>query len=521
LKINNSSEGVLRFVQTAARKVKSDMDAQEGDATVVLVCVVVSPELLCDWECVWAVLAQELGAALGPVVSFVSSAIFDSSALADAYSSKSYEVSGYGLGYEKWTSSCRRLLLRDVCDVAVVVAADGDSYAELRAFMLATNPDTPLIRLSPAALRLDQDDLDSIVTLIHSSQAGSGLSPREVHRLLMGRPPQHQLLSNALTASMLASSWRSQPSMNSVRTLSSITLTPATLNIRKLNLSNLLDALKVLFPLAKLHNAGVSNVLSGSQDSWQVPKLPPGAGDGYFDRVRQLATAKVMTKRQWAAGRKRFQARLVELLRSQPALAGLAGHVCSVRAVVCVAVGVQAGSGNHNNKVVRLEANSASIVLRCVASIAQTQPPPEEQEEIFVQGVLDDRQDPMRLRSLFALCEHYRLPRIRHLESTSVPFHQRLLIQFCKTSASLSASSHHSEVDSEPFLSSYFSDAFRKYLLHKELPSGWWFDGTSYVEANGNRSQLRPDIDEVVERYVEEENRKIDRYNELLAAIDD
>jgi hypothetical protein len=35
-----------------------------------------------------------------------------------------------------------------------------------------------------------------------------------------------------------------------------------------------------------------------------------------------------------------------------------------------------------------------------------------------------------------------------------------------------------------------------------------------------SRSQLRPDIDEVVEEFVAEENLKIDRYNLLLAALD-
>ena len=52
------------------------------------------------------------------------------------------------------------------------------------------------------------------------------------------------------------------------------------------------------------------------------------------------------------------------------------------------------------------------------------------------------------------------------------------------------------------------------------LPSGWWFDGQIFVEASGNRSLLRPDIEEVLEVFVEEANKKIERYNEMLAEIE-
>ncbi|CAM9889768.1 unnamed protein product, partial [Heterosigma akashiwo] len=41
------------------------------------------------------------------------------------------------------------------------------------------------------------------------------------------------------------------------------------------------------------------------------------------------------------------------------------------------------------------------------------------------------------------------------------------------------------------------------------LPEGWFFDGSVYVDINGNRLTHRPDIDHFIEKFIETENRRI------------
>ena len=50
----------------------------------------------------------------------------------------------------------------------------------------------------------------------------------------------------------------------------------------------------------------------------------------------------------------------------------------------------------------------------------------------------------------------------------------------------------------------------------RDLPGGCWFDGNVYVDINGNQRRFRPDIDDILEKYFIEENKKIEDYNALF-----
>jgi hypothetical protein len=54
---------------------------------------------------------------------------------------------------------------------------------------------------------------------------------------------------------------------------------------------------------------------------------------------------------------------------------------------------------------------------------------------------------------------------------------------------------------------------------HKPV-EGWWFDGTMYVDINGNKRMLRPDINDVANAYIEIENVKIKKFNQMLELVE-
>lgn len=53
----------------------------------------------------------------------------------------------------------------------------------------------------------------------------------------------------------------------------------------------------------------------------------------------------------------------------------------------------------------------------------------------------------------------------------------------------------------------------------RELPSGFWYDGQFFVDHNGQRFEVRPDIPEILDDYIKEENEKRRNYNLWLQSL--
>ena len=51
--------------------------------------------------------------------------------------------------------------------------------------------------------------------------------------------------------------------------------------------------------------------------------------------------------------------------------------------------------------------------------------------------------------------------------------------------------------------------------------SNWTYDGYSYVDYIGNRRTLRPDIEPMLDEYVERQNDRITEYNKMLEEVVD
>jgi hypothetical protein len=108
---------------------------------------------------------------------------------------------------------------------------------------------------------------------------------------------------------------------------------------------------------------------------------------------------------------------------------------------------------------------------------------------LCVQGIFG-KQEVSLLQELFQACAQYVLPPKAPLTADAVGVSDRLRIQ-----------------------------SMPQYANQFALPGNWWFDGQAYVDINGTRRPLRPDIDKLVDLYVAAENAKIAEYNELLRVL--
>ena len=45
------------------------------------------------------------------------------------------------------------------------------------------------------------------------------------------------------------------------------------------------------------------------------------------------------------------------------------------------------------------------------------------------------------------------------------------------------------------------------------LPDGWYFDGTYYLDCNGDKQKEHPGLEAIVAFYIEEQNGQIGTYN--------
>ncbi|CAE7666599.1 unnamed protein product [Symbiodinium microadriaticum] len=61
--------------------------------------------------------------------------------------------------------------------------------------------------------------------------------------------------------------------------------------------------------------------------------------------------------------------------------------------------------------------------------------------------------------------------------------------------------------------------AAQRMFGHLPVPSGWWYDGSSYVDMHGSRLSNRPDIDTLLDLYLIEKNKEVDMFNNMLHEV--
>ena len=400
------------------------------------------------------------------------------------------------------------------CDILVLVdepavgAASAERYSAFRRHLAVANPSVQVLKLTANNLRLDQEGVDMVLAVVQATQSASGVSVAGTERQAWASSrgairsaliPQLSVEASASYLQSLHAHHPQCPAMVGIG-LTAVHLLPA----GEWNLHSVMQTIQLIFPTAKLSS-------TATQETWKVPSKH-SAGSGpvrgkFFKRVIQLAKAKVMSGRQEEEGRKVYRQVVDRLIKSkvvgatggkgdEDILQRLIRGVRSVHGVLQLPTGVPSvhdplpafplRSHGHCSKA-WLEGNSNFAVLRAFSPTAEAHP--SGTVGLVVHGVLG-KQEIALLEELFAACAQFKLLPKPVITAADVSLAERLRVQNTV-----------------------------KYSEQCALPGNWWFDGQVYVDIGGTRKPLRPDIDQLVELYLVDENAKVAAYNTLLAEI--
>ena len=62
---------------------------------------------------------------------------------------------------------------------------------------------------------------------------------------------------------------------------------------------------------------------------------------------------------------------------------------------------------------------------------------------------------------------------------------------------------------------------YREHVNEYPVPSGWWFDGNSYLDVHGNRREVHPHIEAIVDAFCLLKNSQINRFNRMLTEVEE
>jgi len=224
------------------------------------------------------------------------------------------------------------------------------------------------------------------------------------------------------------------------------------------------------------------NAVSGSSvldESWLIP---PNHDDSVgLKRAIFLAKVKIFSQKQRLEGITRLERKFSSLPTEQ--LESLTAAILSIHGIF--AVDAQSRSG----RMAVVEASAGQVLVRQLVSAGNTSA--DEVRDCYdnalvVHGLLGDEHISL-LGDLLRQCERYKLLPIPELTMRDVPAFKRNDLQAS--------------------------------CLTDPLPIGWFFDGQHFLDYDGNKSSLRPDIDDIVERYLTTKNASVREYNQILNEV--
>lgn len=402
----------------------------------------------------------------------------------EAGSSLGSTGAGPGLGREEWSArALEACFLGDALDLAVGVDASpsGQAFAKFRSWLNTANPGVVAARLVPGNLRLEEPHVELLLARLGRASAQAA-SPEESLMRSSG-VLDRDATECAASLGKFSLAVDDAPSA-SVRTLQAFVVpppasptgaTPAHARGTLWSARSLLSLLAHLFPRAPLS--------SSATESWLVPPNPKGAVG--LRRAVELATVKVMAKRQRDYEQKAFDERLAAASTERQAVAsGLLSVHGWVRVASLENGGVQRG-------VAVVEACKGHVLLRVLPSGLDDEQYPGL-DELTVCGVVTS-DEAGSLRRLFSLCGHVPLEQKRPVTRGDLTASQLLALQ-----------------DEDPAVK----------LL--PLPEGWYSDGDRFWGPHGvtNMGQdLRPDIEEIAAKHLSKVNAQIAKYNANLASL--
>ena len=487
--------------------------------------------------------------------------------------------SGHGLGYELMNMMENELLHPKQCDIVLAIDHPGletRGFYRLRSLFNRMNPKGHVIRLTASNLRLNNEHVDLLLPYLqayrkvnnnnnnNSSSNRRKMSERQSYLSIHGYPNLQQLVaihskyhhnhqlhskydgddgddrddtdgnnSNPLAHypyNMIANYFYI-PSTEVTHTLVTIHFTPSSLGInhRHWDTQNLLDTIQLLFPTSKFYGNTVDK-------SWNIPPprtstSPSSSSSLLFQRLIQLATVKVMSSKQHTYNNEQYRKQIQCIHEKyRQIVSKIQRNILAVSGVI-VRRDSSIKTSNYNSSSSsssfssslpsfssssslsslseqQIDANQSFITLRSTTigsskydkknindddddhcRPAATTSEKEKEDHVTIHGVFSPSEIHV-LRELLAASGTYKLQYKKVLTLQDVTYDQRLIIQ-----------------------------QSTKYNTLFPCPHGWFFDGQLYLNFNGDRQVLRPDIDRLVELYIHDENKRIQEYNLLLTDL--
>ena len=499
----SESDSLLSFIQTCADRstlIKSNTSSAPASSPttahskpIALVSVMLSAAHHVSLPYLLRALEHAFSSACTAAISVLAPGALDNSSERIRYASRPLSETGHGLGFETWRATLLSDMLQPSCCDAIILVEEtgvsGETSKHVKEYLGIACPAVQLIKLTPGNLRLDQDSLDVIFGIARASARSDAMTERQACSFARGFPVPGLLDTLPDEISRLSVQHPQCPTFVGCG-LTAVHITPSSLNIQEWNLQSVLQTVQLLFPSAKM-------TTSGTESTWKLPTVQASAKIGSFKRLIQLASAKVFCQRREEEGRRVFKNTVDRLkmtkssaVKGEDVVLRLVRGIRTIHGHLIVPGGLRSHSEPSANLDVSasfavLEANSAFGVLRSVPSATS----PAVQVGLTIEGIFG-KQELNLLEELFCACAQYSLPQKKALTPDQVSTEQRLKIQSMPR----------------------FADQF-------ELPGNWWYDGQFYVDINGTRRPLRPDIDVLVDAYVAVENVKIAQFNELLQVI--
>lgn len=368
-----------------------------------------------------------------------------------------------GIGHEHWKAQGLEMLQAHCCDTVLAVEAPGarpEAYSQLRRHLDVAHHGAYLMKIAPNAVALLSDDLTHI-----AEAALSKSSERSARAVALGFPNSSYGMGATGCAVGMFSTLKQLPALQIIR------ISPGQRPWALLSLMRLLSS--VLFPDARTNPFKLA-------DDWQ----PPASSSKGFRRLIEAAAAKVLSKLHHEHIDEQMTKQLQALTADHAqTMADLRAAVLSVHGqLVMHAERFGDDSAFHQQSACMavVEANHGYVSAHEKHGSGQSQ-------LVFI-GIFNKSSQAL-LRKLLQACERIPLEPLPMLSATSA--------ELCS-------------IDTQRKVQGLVRYAQRP------LPADCWYDGSFFVDFHGAKAQLRPDIQDILQDYAEQQNIKIKMYNRLL-----
>lgn len=388
-------------------------------------------------------------------------------------------------------------------NICIEDSASAKDSIEFKNWMIQNNPDVFSVRLSPSTLRMDEEILDEIKKRLTSisSFCWTGfpsvcstrgyLSSSSSDKYICDESSLNALCRHPSNSSKLYGLPWYPIKHITVRGLTTITSSPDFQT--NWNLQNVLNLSRFLFPNAVLS-------IPGFRETWNVP--PGKKHCDPWHHLLLLAQVKAVSGFHQDLEQRKLNGKLESMIRtSQGDVDCLRQQMLSIHAVLPLSRGkiLKMGDATMNlpdseplyegcsdsSSGVYIEANNGFLICRVIQKAFSL-------EEIACGGFVC-------FTGRFSTSSHVLLEDLIPFLKLSKYPNKKCMIFDDLTRSQLS----------------YIQEKFSDVPLEGDI----WFDGTSFVDIHGNRRDYRPDIRDLAQRYLDQKNKEIDKYNAWINEV--